>query len=149
MFNVLKLKIYFSFRCLQVGDHIAVMKKLMGVKYHHHGILIAPYVVIDFGGDDKSSAAVREVDLLKFIEGRLGFVRFVYPTGTCLPPTKVIKVAKNLAANPDNWKKYSIFKNNCEHFATFCKTGTAFCKQFQSIPLECIKDTANSCSASS
>lgn len=100
----------------------------MGVKYYYYGILIVFYVVIDFGGDDKLSVVVREVDLLKFIEGCLGFVRFVYLIGKCFLLMKVIKVVKNLVVNLDNWKKYSIFKNNCEYFVIFCKIGIVFCK---------------------
>lgn len=99
----------------------------MGVKYFYYGILIIFYVVIDFGGDNKLSVVVRRIDLLKFIEGWLDFVKIVYLVGKCFLLKKVIEVVENLVVNLDNWKRYNIFRNNCEYFVIFCKIGKVFC----------------------
>ncbi|KAL3728025.1 hypothetical protein ACJRO7_032727 [Eucalyptus globulus] len=43
-------------------------------------------------------------------------------------PEQVIEVASNLLGS-DRFGTYHVFTNNCEHFATYCKTGVCFSKQ--------------------
>lgn len=111
-----------------------------GIDYYHHGIFISAEVgLIDFGGPNKREATVRSVDLLKFTDfGRKRLVRITYPKGQCLPPEVVVDNAKQLLKNPQRWGAYDMIKNNCEHFATKCKTGISVSKQVIEKIRECI-----------
>lgn len=109
-------------------------------------------MVIDFGGTDKQSANVRKIDILEFLKDNIGFVRFVYPIEQCHPAEQVIERAESLLANPKSWDEFCILSTNCEHFATYCKTGKRYCTQFKAIAYECIThplSTAKICCASS
>lgn len=46
-----------------------------------------------------------------------------------MPPKQVVEYAKEMLKNPRKWGPYNLFSNNCEHFATRCKTGIADCLQ--------------------
>ncbi|KAG6750660.1 hypothetical protein POTOM_045168 [Populus tomentosa] len=41
--------------------------------------------------------------------------------------SQIVETAKEKLK--EGFGKYDLLSNNCEHFATFCSTGTAFCKQ--------------------
>lgn len=111
-----------------------------GVEYYHHGIFIsAKEGVIDFGGRNKSDATVRSISLKEFTDdGGRRLVRITYPKGQCLPPEVVVDNAKKLLKNPHRWGAYHIINNNCEHFATKCKTGRAISNQVIDKIRECI-----------
>lgn len=111
-----------------------------GIEYYHHGIFIsAEEGLIDFGGPDKIQATVRSVDLLQFTEyGRRRLVKITYPKGQCLPPRVVVDNAKRLLENPGIFGAYHMFINNCEHFATKCKTGIKISIQVIEKIRECI-----------
>lgn len=137
---------------LKDGNHIAVLKEFNGIKYLHHGIFIEPVMVIDFGGTNKTSAQVRKIDIYKFLKGHIELVRFPHTTEICHPPKKVIEIAESLLKNPERWKTFCILSNNCEHFATYCKTGKSYSTQFEAVASECIKNPCSAiecCSASS
>ncbi|KAH3736749.1 hypothetical protein DPMN_043322 [Dreissena polymorpha] len=115
-------------RRLQVGDHIATPGKIEGVKYFHHGIYLGfSKGVADFGGENILDAKTRVVDVMEFMNGRL--FRINYPSAHCLPPEETVSKALDLVDNPSNWNGYDVVRNNCEHFATFCKTGKAASRQ--------------------
>ena len=40
-----------------------------------------------------------------------------------MPPSETVKLAKHFFHHPVEWGNYKICSNNCETFATFCKTG--------------------------
>lgn len=115
---------------------------MFGIKYYHHGIFISHEEgIIDFGGANKQDAKVRKVDLLEFTGyGRRRLVRIIYPENQCLPPELVVNNAKELLQNPSRWGPYDAIKNNCEHFATKCKTGIAVSKQAIEKIRECIQN---------
>lgn len=129
-----------SFRSLRPGDHLAVLGDMQGVEYYHHGIFIsAEEGIVDFGGESKRDATVRCIDLLQFTDfGKRQLVRIIYPKGKCLPPEVVVENAKKLLRNPQWLRAYDMIKNNCEHFATKCKTGKAISKQVIAKFYECI-----------
>lgn len=129
-----------EYRSLRPGDQLAVQGEMEGIDYYHHGIFISAEVgLIDFGGPNKREATVRSVDLLKFTDfGRKRLVRITYPKGQCLPPEVVVDNAKKLLKNPHRWGAFDIITNNCEHFATKCKTGIAISKQVIVKIRECI-----------
>ena len=54
------------------------------------------------------------------------FYRILYPVDVeCSPPSEVLSRAKSKLGE----SKYDLFSNNCEHFATECKTGKPECCQ--------------------
>lgn len=96
------------------------------VGFYHHGIFISHKEgVIEFGGDDKSEATVKRVGLLKFTNNRkrdLIRIRYRRPS-MCFQPEVVVKNAKLCLKNPKKLPTYNLVLFNCEHFATYCKTG--------------------------
>jgi hypothetical protein len=129
-----------SFRTLRPGDQLAVEGDMNGIEYYHHGIFISHEEgIIDFGGENKADATVRQVDLLQFTGyGKRRLVRITYPDGQCLSPDIVVENAKQLLANPEKWGEYNALLNNCEHFAMKCKTGIAVSLQVIEKLKECI-----------
>lgn len=119
------------YRSLRPGDQLAVQGHKEGIVYYHHGIFISHEEgIIEFGGANKDDAIVRKIDLLPFTEyGKRELIRIKYPKDKCLPPTQVVGEAKEMLKNPRKWGCYNLLLNNCEHFATRCKTGIPDCFQ--------------------
>ena len=40
-----------------------------------------------------------------------------------MPPSETVRLAKHFYDHPEKWNEYHLQYNNCETFATFCKTG--------------------------
>lgn len=59
--------------------------------------------------------------------------RILYGINECLPPMEVVERATALLEGRASWEKFNVFTNNCEHFATYCKTGEAKSKQIEKI----------------
>lgn len=103
--------------------------QLGGVPYFHHGIFVGGKVgVIHYGGESKKDAKIKDDDLKNFW-GEKRLVKITYPNRENINPDIVIKTAEELKKNPDKWGKYDLLKNNCEHFATYCKIGIAVSTQ--------------------
>ena len=104
---------------------------MAGIEYYHHGIFLGhDKGVADFGGANKTEARTRIVDILQFTDyGKRRLVRINYPDGQCLPPEVAAANAEKLVEDPNRWGAYDLLKNNCEHFATKCKTGIAVSMQ--------------------
>lgn len=96
------------------GDHIYVHR----LGYTHHGIDCGDERVIHYTGEvgQKTDAAVRRTLIKKFAAGAEIKVR---PYGDC----DSIEVTISRAESRLHEKSYNLFFNNCEHFATWCKTG--------------------------
>lgn len=90
------------------------------VPYQHHGIYCGSGRVVHFTGPigDKANAIILEDDLATFQAGTALRVRRYNPT-RCLPPDDVARRARFYVGSGG----YSLIHNNCEHFATWCKTG--------------------------
>ena len=87
--------------------------------YYHHGIYLGQNKVAEVVNDD---VPPRFTSLDGFTDsGKKTLYRINY--NQCDPPQRVIGRAENFVANPAEWGEYSLPANNCEHFATFCKTG--------------------------
>lgn len=114
---------------------------MFGNEYYHHGIFISfEEGIIDFGAN-KEKAQIRKVDLLEFTcFGTRRLVRIIYLENQCLQPELVVKRAKELSRNPNEWKRFDIETNNCEHFATECKIGVAISSQVKEYMEKCIND---------
>lgn len=119
--------------CLERGDHLAVKDKTLFKTYYHHGICLGKerdFKVADFGSDRKF--IVRQIDLLLF-KGNRRLFKYMYPPDTCREPAAVACVAEEVVQNPNIWGSYNLLTNNCEHFATRCKVGTAYSIQVAKI----------------
>lgn len=96
------------------ADHIFVQR----FGYTHHGIDAGDSTVIHYTGEvgQKANAAIRETPIEAFARDRPIQVR-VY--GSCDPPDVTLDRARTRLGEAT----YDLAFNNCEHFATWCKTG--------------------------
>lgn len=102
------------------GDHIYVKRML----YTHHGIDCGDGRVIHFTGTPSSKRHARvAIDTLEdFLDGGVPLVRHY---SLCLPPEETVRNAMSRIGTDG----YSLFRFNCEHFASWCKTGEHESKQ--------------------
>ena len=108
------------------GDHVYVKRTTR--HYKHHGIYIGHGKVIHVSGSirEKRDPEVRESDLSTFLNGGI-LRRRIYKER--LPASETIQIAKKQLRNTS----FSIIRNNCEHFATFCVTGKKKSRQVRKI----------------
>jgi hypothetical protein len=99
------------------GDHIKVYRSFR--LYSHHGIDLGDGTVVHFAGEPFRTRRARVVrtDMADFLRG--GQARVVHHRKGSLPVDDVVAMAESLLEQGN----YSVFHNNCEHFATLCKTG--------------------------
>lgn len=100
------------------GDHIKVRR--LGLIYAHHGIDMGDGTVIHFAeaGKKAGQAKVTRAPIPDFLKG--GIPRVVeYRPGRALS----VEQTAQLALAELGAQGYSLSWNNCEHFATYCKTG--------------------------
>ena len=87
----------------------------------HHGIDYGDGTVADFSGTEGQKAIVagriQRVTLGQFSGGEEIHVQ---QYGRCDSPDKVIERAESMIGKSG----YDLFSNNCEHFATWCMTGS-------------------------
>jgi hypothetical protein len=105
------------------GDHIFVER----LAYTHHGIDTGRGTVIHYTGvagrkKKQNGAAVRETPIDAF--GRREEIK-VRLYDKCDSPDVILKRAESRLREA----RYSLVFNNCEHFATWCKTGVAESEQ--------------------
>lgn len=113
-----------SLRDVQPGDHIKYHRLI--VAYAHHAIVVnieAPsYTVIHFYGNNfggKGSDSYIQKSTYKF--GEESFQVLDYPSEHRFTKEETVAIAFYFLQN--GVAKYSLFDNNCEHFATTCATG--------------------------
>ncbi len=99
------------------GDHIKVRRR--GGLYSHHGIDMGDGTVIHFSGEPfhRNQASICRVTLAEFLAGGRRVV--VHHRDGERAPDEVATAAEAALAR----QKYCLWRNNCEHFATQCKTG--------------------------
>ena len=113
------------------GDHIKV-RRWRGL-YTHHGIDMGDGTVIHLAGEPLRArrARVCRTDMATFLAG--GRARVVpYPRGA-RPADEVIAAAEAGLARGG----YCLGRNNCEHFATRCKTGKPMSRQVMRVLWAC------------
>lgn len=99
------------------GDQIYVMRELAGVPgmYQHHGIDCGDYSVIHYSKAGEV-ATVSRTSYDSFSWGQA--VHPVYHNACFIADAVVERAVGRLGE-----QRYDLFFNNCEHFATWCKTG--------------------------
>lgn len=105
------------------GDQVYVWRNFNNLEgvYRHHGIDVGDGSVIHYR---KPSEIIEQTSYDTFSRGNSVYVR-EYPQGFCFIPEVVVKRAfSRLGEN-----KYNLLFNNCEHFATWCKTGVSESQQ--------------------
>ncbi|MEC4893702.1 MAG: lecithin retinol acyltransferase family protein [Oscillatoria sp. PMC 1051.18] len=105
------------------GDQIYVMREFFNLQglYEHHGIDCGDGTVIHYR---KPSETVERTSLATFAQGQKIYIRNY-------PVSYVSDVAVRRAENRLGERKYNLVFNNCEHFATWCKTGVNYSKQIK------------------
>jgi hypothetical protein len=128
-FNQLKLGDHISFpTCINVGEHHAIVVGIVCLFSTWHVSIIDFATQNGLSGDlSKQGCVIRcsvqehSVDLVEHIRsGKLWC--HIYPEGMCSDSTTVIARARNFIGS---YFPYNLLTNNCEHFATLCKTGVA------------------------
>jgi hypothetical protein len=107
------------------GEQIYVYRELLNLQgvYEHHGIDCGDGSVIHYR---KPSEIIERTSLETFTRGNKIYVR-QYPTGFSFIPDIVVSRAESRLGE----QKYNLLFNNCEHFATWCKTGISDSKQIR------------------
>lgn len=105
------------------GDHIKV-RRWHGL-YSHHGIDMGDGTVIHFSGEPcrRADARVCRETLEVFLNG--GRLSIVSHPDTHRSREEVASAAEACLHRQD----YSLLRNNCEHFATWCRTGHGHSRQ--------------------
>jgi len=131
---------------LQAGDHISFYR---GVYYHHAIVIRASrnkIIIVSFTspgermlGNGLMYQTVQNPPLSK--KGTciameeydaVGFQRetvYVYDYDDCFDDEEVVQRALSVQKGVIEWSEYNLVSNNCEHFATWCKTGRKESKQ--------------------
>jgi len=105
------------------------MVKRMRGAYRHHGIDMGDGTVIHFSGEPlhQVEAKVCRIPMDAFLQGgRKVVVR--YAEGIEVLP---VEETLQLAEKHLDKTGYNLFRNNCEHFATYCKTGKKYSLQIK------------------
>lgn len=99
------------------GDQIYVMRPFLGLNgvYEHHGIDCGDGTVIHYSKAE-DVATVRRTSFAAF---SLGSPVYVKRYSSRYIPDIVIQRAESRIGE----QQYNLVSNNCEHFATWCKTG--------------------------
>lgn len=107
------------------GDQIYVVRPFFNLEgvYEHHGIDCGDGSVIHYSKRE-DTATVRRTSFAAFTWGKPIFIR-TYPTNY-IAETTVQRAESRLGE-----QQYNLLFNNCEHFATWCKTGVADSKQIR------------------
>ncbi|HAG82564.1 MAG TPA: NC domain-containing protein [Cyanobacteria bacterium UBA12227] len=105
------------------GDQLYVHRELLNLQgvYEHHGIDCGDGTVIHYR---KPSETIERTSLTTFARGNKIYVK-QYPT--CFIPDVVIQRAKSRLGE----RNYNLLFNNCEHLATWCKTGVSYSQQIK------------------
>jgi hypothetical protein len=109
------------------GDQIYVMRPLAGVDslYQHHGIDCGDGTVIHYY-KPPGDAVVTRTSYEIFARGNPVYTKQVT---TSFVPDIVIDRAESRLEE----RQYNLLTNNCEHFASWCKTGQSLCVQLAGI----------------
>ena len=128
---------------IRQGDHIMWDRR---EGYGHHAIVehVNPndISVVHYNGPSPSSQKIKGKIVTEQLDpfGRQHGRPFVVDYTSSLPADTVIQKAKSKLGEVE----YSLLLNNCEHFATWCKTGQHVSAQVMKV-IECAKKYATMC----
>ena len=107
------------------GDQLHVDREFWNQDgiYKHHGIDCGDGTVIHYR---KPSEIVERTSFATFSRGNPVY-SLEYSKGFCFVPEVVVERAESRLGED----KYNLLFNNCEHFATWCKTGISDSKQIR------------------
>lgn len=107
------------------GDHIMV-KRWHGL-YYHHGIDMGDDTVVHFSGEPlrRRDARVCRIPMETFLRDGAKIVVNYQDGIELLSPEETAQLAEEQLEQAG----YSLFRNNCEHFARYCKTGKPYSEQ--------------------
>lgn len=105
------------------GDQIYVIRPFAGLSsvYEHHGIDCGDRTVIHYSKAEQN-ATVRRTPWRQFCQGRSIYVK--HYVSSFIPDDVVRRAESRLGES-----RYSLLTNNCEHFASWCKTGISQSQQ--------------------
>ena len=105
------------------GDQIYVMREFLNFQgvYEHHGIDCGDGTVIHYR---KPSETIERTSIATFTRGGKLYLK-QYQVGY-IADTTISRAQSRLGE-----QKYNLLFNNCEHFASWCKTGIAISQQIQ------------------
>lgn len=128
------------------GDHIAALRNMGSVDlYYHHGIYVGgEKPLIGFGGFDWEGTTqagfgtdMHSATVEQFRFGDDELFRVVWPKGVAKKSERVAVVAEAFLVayekKPAVFGRYSLATNNCEHFASYCKTGLRVSQQVEDL----------------
>lgn len=107
------------------GDQIYVYRHFWNLEglYQHHGIDCGDGTVIHYR---KPSEIIERTSFATFSRGNSVSIKN-YSQGFCFVPDVVVNRAESRLGE----ENYNLLFNNCEHFATWCKTGISDSKQIR------------------
>ena len=118
------------------GDQIYLMQEFLSLEgvYEHHGIDCGDGTVIH---QRKRTETIERTSFATFMNHSKSKV-YVRNYRTCFIPDAVVQRAESRLGE----KNYNLLFNNCEHFATWCKTGVSESRQVKNfIPVIANLDT--------
>ena len=117
------------FSMLKKGDHIK-WKRRKGIDHH---------AIVEYVDDDNHAVLVIEYIKSKVIERWVREIKemYKYIYYKCDDAQKVVERALSRLGE----RAYNLFTNNCEHFATWCKTGRQRCSQIQPLKARAVTST--------
>ncbi|MEB3336325.1 MAG: lecithin retinol acyltransferase family protein [Leptolyngbyaceae bacterium] len=103
------------------GDHLYVTREFLNIHgvYEHHGIDYGDGTVIHYR---KSDSTIARTSMAVFSDGKPVYVQHYT---TAYIPDSVLQRAESRLGE----RQYNLIFNNCEHFATWCKTGRSESRQ--------------------
>ena len=117
--------------CLKVADHIAWHR----TGYWHHGIITNieddTITVTEFRNSGSENKEKNKAEILQTKYDKWNIVENVYLFKYPVDEDPAIVVKRALLCIGQ--KGYHVLKNNCEHFATWCKTGVVASTQIQTL----------------
>lgn len=101
---------------MALGEQVYAMREVVGVPgiYEHHGIDCGDGTIIHYRKKDIATVSRTQLDI--FARGNRVFVK---SQPVAFLPHIVVQRAESRLGE----RKYDLLTNNCEHFATWCKTG--------------------------
>ncbi len=116
------------------ADHIKVRRYWL--LYAHHGIDMGDGSVIHFTDRGKPVVAgdgfrprIVQSPINEFLDGG-ELITVPHKSKTSLPTDETLRLAQEALEQPN---KYNLVFNNCEHFANYCKTGSAKSSQVKRV----------------